>query len=150
MHETCDRFTRERTPEALRAAETFFNRVTGGRYTRIARDLETNRLAVFTPDEAEKPPDTLSRGAAEQLYLALRFGYIRVRARHSEPLPVVMDDILVNFDPERQRRAAEGIAELAREQQVLFFTCHPAVSALLREVDGGARTIRLEDGAFDG
>ena len=50
-------------------------------------------------------PEELSRGTAEQLYLALRFGLIEEFARHAEPLPVVMDDILVNFDEARTERA---------------------------------------------
>ena len=48
--------------------------------------------------------DELSRGTGEQLYLALRFGLIEEFAGQAEPLPVVMDDILVNFDVERARR----------------------------------------------
>ena len=36
--------------------------------------------------------------------------------------PIVFDDILVNFDPERSRNAIEGIIELAETNQVLYFT----------------------------
>lgn len=148
LQTACDRFAREQTPEALRGAETFFKRVTGGRYTVLNRDLETSKITVCDADGREKAAEELSRGAAEQLYLSLRFGYVRVRAEHGEPLPVVMDDILVNFDPDRQRRAAETIAELAREQQVLFFTCHPSVCALFQEVDKDTPVLRLENGRF--
>ena len=56
-----------------------------------------------------------------------------------------MDDILVNFDPERARRTAESVAELAGTHQVLFFTCHPRTAELLSafkhkgfEVENGA------------
>jgi len=46
--------------------------------------------------------------------------------REAESLPVVMDDILVNFDPTRAERAARSIEDLATRHQVLYFTCHPA------------------------
>ena len=36
-----------------------------------------------------------------------------------------MDDILVNFDPDRAARAARSIEALAERQQVIYFTCHP-------------------------
>lgn len=67
----------------------------------------------------------LSRSTAEQLYLALRFGLVEHFAAGAEPLPIVMDDILVNFDDERAARATRSIEELAKHQQVMYFTCHP-------------------------
>ena len=41
-----------------------------------------------------------------------------------EPLPIVMDDILVNFDADRAERAARSIEELSGTCQVIYFTCH--------------------------
>jgi uncharacterized protein YhaN len=46
-----------------------------------------------------------------------------------------MDEVLVNFDPQRARRTAELILDVARENQVFVFTCHPDTVALFREVD---------------
>ena len=42
-----------------------------------------------------------------------------------EPLPIVMDDILVNFDDDRAARAARSIEALSRICQIIYFTCHP-------------------------
>ena len=68
----------------------------------------------------------LSRGTSEQLYLALRFGLVEHFVETSgEPLPIVMDDILVNFDDERATRAARSIEELSKTCQIIYFTCHP-------------------------
>ena len=86
--------------------------------------------------------EELSRGTAEQLYLALRFGLIEEFASHAEPLPVVMDDILVNFDSGRAERAAMAIRELAGRHQVIYFTCHPWTARLLDP--DAARTLALE------
>jgi len=76
----------------------------------------------------------LSTGTAEQLYLAMRFGLVEHFGREAESLPVVMDDILVNFDPERAERAARSIEELATRHQVLYFTCHPGTPLHADEV----------------
>jgi uncharacterized protein YhaN len=40
-------------------------------------------------------------------------------------LPMVFDDVLVNFDQQRTEAAVETLLEFAEQnQQVLFFTCH--------------------------
>jgi uncharacterized protein YhaN len=87
----------------------------------------------------------LSRGTREQLYLALRFGLIREFGQHTERLPVVIDEILVNFDPERARRAVEAFAELAQTNQLLVFTCHPATVDMFNSVVPDAQVIQLQD-----
>jgi uncharacterized protein YhaN len=53
-----------------------------------------------------------------------------------------MDDILVNFDPDRAERAAEALHALAERHQVLFFTCHPRTAALVDPA--GDHTVALE------
>ena len=61
-------------------------------------------IEVVTDRGEIKRPEILSRGTAEQLYLAIRFAYITNYSAHSESLPVIMDDVLVNFDPKRTDR----------------------------------------------
>ena len=48
-------------------------------------------------------------------------------------LPVVLDDLLVNFDPQRARAACSAITSLAERQQVIFLTCQPTTVAMLEE-----------------
>ena len=81
---------------------------------------------VVRRDGVEVGIPGLSRGTSEQLYLALRFGLVQHFVETSgEPLPIVMDDILVNFDEDRAARAARSIEELSKTCQVIYFTCHP-------------------------
>jgi uncharacterized protein YhaN len=83
-----------------------------------------------------RPPERLSRATAEQLFLALRLSYIDNLAGAHPSLPVLMDDVLVNFDDERRRAAAQVIAEFAARRQVVYFTCHPATAAAFAEAAG--------------
>lgn len=131
LEETRRRHERERQPQVVRDAERYFEAITGGRYPRILAPPGEANVQVETDGGAARMTDELSRGTAEQLYLALRFGLIEQFARGAEPLPVVMDDILVNFDPGRAGRAAIAIRQLAERHQVLYFTCHPAAGELL-------------------
>ena len=105
------------------------------------RHRATASIRVETETGDQLLPAELSRGTVEQLYLALRFGLIEEFARHAEPLPVVMDDILVNFDEARAERAAAAIGRLAESHQVVFFTCRRETATALDA--GGERTRAL-------
>jgi uncharacterized protein YhaN len=73
---------------------------------------------------------SLSRGTVEQLYLCLRLGLADSFAERSVSLPVVLDDVLVNFDPDRARAVATELAASARSHQIIFMTCHPHLAEL--------------------
>ncbi|MGI8999922.1 MAG: AAA family ATPase [Candidatus Limnocylindria bacterium] len=142
LAETRSRYERERQPDVIRAASSHLSRITGGRHTRIVAPPGNASVRVETDEGESRGTDELSRGTAEQLYLALRFGLIEEFAQHAEPLPVVMDDILVNFDAKRATRAVDAIMDLAERHQVLFFTCHEPMVRLLDP--DGRRTVPLE------
>jgi uncharacterized protein YhaN len=72
----------------------------------------------------DKEPAQLSGGTREQLYLAIRLAYARHYCRENEPLPLVMDDVLVNFDDERSDAALHVLIELGQDIQIIFLTCH--------------------------
>ncbi len=120
-------YERERQPAVLRQASEFFQVMTQDRYQRVIVPLGETRLEVESKDGRTQGTDRLSRGTAEQLYLSMRLAFVREYAKHAGPLPLVMDDILVNFDPERARAAIQVFKDIASTHQVLFFTCHPHV-----------------------
>ena len=141
------RFEEERQPDVVRIASALFATITGGRWLSINASLEDSSLKVLPPHGEPVAPDLLSRGTQEQLYLALRLAHIRNHAAHSAPLPVILDDILVNFDPERAERTIRALADLTRPgegaagrstpgHQVVFFTCHPQTAELLAATPG--------------
>ena len=66
----------------------------------------------------------LSRGTADQLYLAVRLAACRLVLLGEEPCPLVLDDALANFDDERMALALDCLSQLGKERQILLFTCH--------------------------
>jgi len=137
-------FERSRQPAVLRAASAAFATVTGGRYEGIAQDEHGQALLVIDADGRRKQAaNQLSRGTTEQLYLSIRLGLAQELARRGVALPLVMDDVLVHFDPERARGMAEVLSRFGGEHQVLFFTCHPATRDLLTQYGGAARVVAL-------
>jgi uncharacterized protein YhaN len=143
VEQTLDRFTRNRQPEVLKYASSVFNIVTDGHYERIISDENGKSLSVLGTKDEKKRPEELSRGTAEQLYIALRLGLASEMASQSAHLPIVMDDVFVNFDPERARRMASAIAEFSQEHQVLIFTCHPQTAKLMQDVCGEVQVIEM-------
>ncbi|MBW2368432.1 MAG: AAA family ATPase [Deltaproteobacteria bacterium] len=139
-------FEKKHRPEIFRDSGNFFQQMTAGRYHGVAVPVGKQTVEAVGKHHERIPPDDLSRGTAEQLYLAIRFGFIRHRTRVGAPLPAVMDDILVNFDPSRTLAAARAIYELSRSNQVLFFTCHPHTMALFRRIDSRVPVFRLAEG----
>ena len=145
LEEARRKFERERQPGVVRHAEKFFTQITDGRYRQVYAPLGEQTITVTDADGQTKQPSELSRGTREQLFLSLRFGLIRELGQRTEPLPVVVDEVLVNFDPERALRAAAAFTELSSTNQVLVFTCHPTVVELFRNA---ASEVGIEEPAI--
>ncbi|MDR4498106.1 MAG: AAA family ATPase [Candidatus Scalindua sp.] len=119
-------YERERQPFVLKFAGEYFGKITEGRYNRVIKKANDNMLVVETPEGQQKSVASLSKGTAEQLYLSMRLAFIKEYANRAGPLPIIVDDILVNFDPKRAKATLQLINEVAGQHQVVMFTCHPA------------------------
>ena len=144
LDETRRIYETERQPEVLRHASEFFSRMSEGRWRRVVAGLEGDDIFVESGEGNRVLPENLSRGTGEQLYLSMRLALVREYAQHVEPLPVIFDDIFVNFDPERTRRSVEAVRELSRTHQVLLFTCHPHLLELVEEIVPDAKVYPLQ------
>ena len=138
LEEARRKFEQERQPGVVRHAQKFFADITQGRYRQVYAPLGQQTITVNDSNGFRKDPSQLSRGAREQLFLSLRFGLIRELGQRTEPLPVVVDEVLVNFDRDRAFRAALAFMELSRTNQVLVFTCHPSVVGLFQRAASDA------------
>ena len=143
VRRTLTKFTRERQPLVLAEASRMFALVTGGRYVRVIQAADEEGVIVVDAVGGEKTSEQLSRGTAEQLYLCLRLGLAEEFSRRSEPIPLVMDDVLVNFDRDRRHAMTRLLLEFAERHQVLFFTCHPEIEELIRSVQPQTRVVSL-------
>ncbi len=66
----------------------------------------------------------MSDGTADQLYLAVRLASLETHVKKNEPMPFILDDILIKFDDERSVATLEILAQLSEKTQVVFFTHH--------------------------
>lgn len=116
------RLEEERLPGLILEAGELFRTFTNGAYSQLSLSMNEPSLSAasvqpMTSSGLVLHQDALSQGAREQLYLSLRLAYIHEHARHADPLPLIMDDILVNFDPERARQSAKVLAQFSRGGQ---------------------------------
>ena len=72
-------------------------------------------------------------GTCQQLYLALRIALLECVEGVGNAVPVLADDILVNFDDERRKGAVRALSELAEKRQVILFTCHKEIVEAVRQ-----------------
>ena len=148
LERTLRRHEQERQPAVLARAGERFAKVTEGRYTCLLPSVSDeggrDSIRVVTATGAELDASSLSRGTIEQLYLCLRLGLAETFAERAEALPLVLDDVLVNFDPGRAASVAEALAATAERHQVLFLTCHPHLAEVVGAVSPGAQLIQLE------
>ena len=138
-----DRYARENQPALLQHTSELFARVTEGRHLRVVVQPETRTLATVDRNGQLRSPADLSSGTREQLFLALRLAYILDYCDRSEPLPVIMDDVLVNFDDTRAAASLAALRDAARHTQVILLTCHRREVDLTRSVAPEARIVEL-------
>jgi uncharacterized protein YhaN len=119
------RFEEEQQPRVVQLASEHFAALTHGRYRRVFIPTGDEKELRVGDGERDWSAAQLSRGTREQLYLAFRLAVVRDFGETRGALPLIVDDVLVNFDPERARGAIRLLAQLSARQQVIAFTCHP-------------------------
>lgn len=139
-------FEENHQPAMVASVSDLFRRLTHDRYASIRRRIDGGQqLTVVDRDGQEKSPNELSTGTREQLYLAIRLAFVLHYCESHEPLPIVMDDVLVNFDRQRARETLAVLNELSDRVQILFLTCHDHMLDLGREVGLTDEPIYLTD-----
>ena len=108
-----------RVPLILDEASRIFSRLTMGQYTKIL--LTDTKAKVQQANGQWMEAFYLSKGALDQLYVAIRFAFIFQLAKKMK-IPVLIDDGFVNFDRERLSIMLELMEELSRVTQVFYFT----------------------------
>ena len=136
---------RESQPPALRRAAEAMSAITFSRYERLGLSDDQQDLLVLDSKNGWTPVKQLSRGTVEQLAFSLRVGLADESAQRGPRLPLVIDDVLDNFDPKRSQAMARQIVEVSRKHQVLVFTRRPETCELLRTLDPTTNIITMQE-----
>ncbi|MBF0156378.1 MAG: hypothetical protein HQL57_04265, partial [Magnetococcales bacterium] len=142
LGEALSRFREQHRGTLVTRAGTLFRELTGGSFQTLVVDFgedDQPRLKAMRAGGERLGVEAMSDGSRDQLYLALRLALIEQRQEREEPLPFVVDDILVHFDDARAAQAMRALANLGKRTQVLFFTHHAHLIDVARgalEADG--------------
>ena len=116
---------RNQAPLLLRAG-ALFREMTVRRFDRLEADMDDDRpiLTGVRTDGKRVPAHGMSEGTRDQLFLALRLAAVETSCATNEPLPFIVDDVLVQFDDERTAAGLRVLADVAARTQIVLFTHH--------------------------
>ncbi|ANE22078.1 hypothetical protein AAY81_01685 [Denitrobacterium detoxificans] len=129
-------------PAVYRQASELFSLMTDGAWSQVRISREGALEAVRANGEP-CAIEVLSLGTCQQLYLSLRIALLMTARNVGVNVPIVADDILVNFDASRRKGAARALALLATRRQVIVLTCHREVVRLMQDVASDAHVVEL-------
>lgn len=123
LSDQIEEYRKKNEGPVLELAGRYFAQLTNGRYpsVRTGLDRRTAELVLMAVSESgrEVSVEGLSDGTCDQLFLALRMAAI---AGSGSNLPVIADDVLVQFDGERAASALRALVEFSELTQVILFT----------------------------
>ena len=128
LHAGIEQHRKKNQGPVLGRASEIFRRLTLGGFDELRADFNERGEPILTGvrNASDLPVHVsgMSDGTCDQLYLALRIASLEAWLDHHEPLPLIVDDVLLNFDDERSIAGLQVLAELSRRTQVIFFTHH--------------------------
>ncbi len=107
-------------PRITRRAQQLLSQMTDGRYHSLTMTQDFSLQAGAGEEDTVCDALWRSDGTMDQLYLALR---LAVAEELTPNAPLILDDALVRFDDQRMAAAVEILKDMAKEKQVICFTC---------------------------
>jgi len=142
LQNTTERYREKSQGPVLESACRLFEELTLGSFHGLRADFDDKGGAVLVgvrPGGQTLGVEAMSDGTRDQLYLALRLASLETYLAEKEPLPFVVDDILIMFDDDRSTAALRALARLSARTQVIYFTHHAHVVDLTsRHLDHGS------------
>jgi uncharacterized protein YhaN len=140
LRKAIERYRDNNQGPIIKRAGELFAELTAGSFAGLRADFNDRGdpvlMAVRAPQSAPGPAaigvEAMSEGTADQLYLALRLAGIESYLDRNEPIPFIVDDILIKFDNDRSVATLRALARLSRRAQVIFFTHHQHLVELAR------------------
>jgi len=116
--------------------------MSGGRFSDIKLDKDGKEVpSVFiTGDKKEIPFHLLSHGTKDLTSLAWKLT-VSEKFLNEQSSMILLDDPMVDMDPDRKRMASSAMMEFANQQQVILFSCHPEVGEVMK---GDLNTIKMK------
>ncbi len=138
-------------PQIVKQANKFLQAMTRGKYSLTISD-DGKTIGIIDGQHHVKDAKIWSSGTGDQVFLSIRLAMALSFGEQIEPLPIVLDDIFVRFDEERQRETLRFLMDLGKTQQIFLFTCHARTMHIAEEVGaekGTGEFIHLKSGHIE-
>ncbi|MGB7930786.1 MAG: AAA family ATPase [Gammaproteobacteria bacterium] len=133
-----ERYRQQHQGPLLERASEHFTVLTQGSFAGLRANFNEKDEPVLVgvrPNDDRVYVEGMSSGTRDQLYLALRLASLEKYMESAEPMPFIVDDILVHFDDARAQATLGMLAELARRTQVILFTHHARLVEQAKALD---------------
>lgn len=138
LRDQIERYRQENQGPLVKRASEHFSALTLGSFDGLMTDFNERDepiLAGIRSGGERVIVEGMSSGTRDQLYLALRLASLEKYMESSDPMPFIVDDILVDFDDARSQAALNSLAKLAERTQVILFTHHSRVVEQTKNLD---------------
>nr|MDA3898394.1 chromosome segregation protein SMC [Desulfobacteraceae bacterium] len=126
LNESIEKFRDKNQSPVLQKASSFFSQITAGSFEGIRAEFDDSGNPVIAGIRSVVKEivhvNGMSEGSADQLYLALRLAGLEAYLDRNEPIPFIVDDILIKFDNTRAKATLKALADLSEKTQIIFFT----------------------------
>ena len=136
LNQEIERYRSENQGPLILRASQLFAALTLESFSGLTTDFNDKDepvLAGMRPTGEKIGVTGMSDGTRDQLYLALRIASLEKYLVANEPMPFIVDDILIRFDDDRATAALNILAELSKKTQVLFLTHHARLAELVQK-----------------
>lgn len=146
LRDQIERYRKENQGPLVKRASEHFAILTLGSFAELMVDFNEKDEPVLVgirPDRERVYVEGMSSGTRDQLYLALRLASLEKYMENSEPMPFIVDDVLVDFDDMRSQAALNLLLTLAEKTQVILFTHHSQVVEQSKQLHGSVQVHEL-------
>ncbi len=133
-----EKFRETKQGPMLSKASAIFRGLTMDSFSRLLVDSEeaSPRLSGIRPNGEQVDVTGMSEGSRDQLYLALRLAALELQVEQGLSMPLIADDLFINFDDRRTAAGLKVLGDLSRRMQIVFLTHHDHLVPLAKEVLG--------------
>ncbi len=134
-----ERFRKENQGPLLEKSGQVFQCITRGAFAGLGAEFNADDVPILVglrPNQSSVPIGGMSDGSKDQLYLALRLAALNRYLENHEPMPLILDDLLITFDDARATAILPQLAALAQRTQIFLFTHHDHLVELCRRTLG--------------
>ncbi|MDG2222159.1 MAG: AAA family ATPase [Rubripirellula sp.] len=136
LRRAIDHYRKAHQSPILKFANKYFQQLTCDSYRELRPDYDPKGRATLFGIKANGdtvPSMAMSDGTADTLYLALRLASLEYQIGLTKPIPLVIDDCLIQLDDQRAAAALHAFSDLSETTQVILFTHHQHVIELAQQ-----------------